>query len=169
MINWLWSSACKKCRDGTRGGNSKALLCRESDLAKSLFSAILICIWGPVPSRASWVLSVDLSCFGSCWAPRGSGRIPQLGCGHFRLGSLGNKADTSGLSFASPLKRTEKFQALGHCSRIPSGFLIPRQPPAHIISSASFCCWALHCQWINGMFFCSGLLGVSNLLEFLSR
>lgn len=37
MINRFWSSFCKRCREETRGGNSKALLCGESDLAKSVF------------------------------------------------------------------------------------------------------------------------------------
>lgn len=84
MINRFWWIVCKRCREETRGGNSKASLCGESNLAKSLFifSAILMCIRGLVPSYSSWVPSVDLSWFGSCWArrdsPRGLGLIPQL-------------------------------------------------------------------------------------------
>lgn len=49
MINWFWSRICKRRREETQDGNSKASLCGESNLAKSLFSDILICVRGLVP------------------------------------------------------------------------------------------------------------------------
>lgn len=169
-MNQYRSSVCKRCREETRGGHSRALLCGESNLAKSLFSAMLVWLegsflsWG-MSSWCFWVPSVGLSWFGSRWAPRGSGGSPSSAPVPAAGASSGNRSETKPtppVSHLHPLKRSEKFKAVRLCSRIPSGFWIPRQPPANI-SRAWCCCAARHWQRFNGMFFCSGLLGVSVL------